>query len=198
MHRNRHLVGHRLLFRPKINSRFDQKDLISRFFFAYINVGSSEADSLPLERVGLRSQDVSNWENEMSHKLRYGALIGLVVLVAVMVGVLVWPTPKDAKAALIQSAYFDWDAHGFTSDAEITGVTVSFLNGNGEPIVGGGSLTYESGWDRTSIWKGAYDPPEGSVSTRITATSNSLNFTNNPATGVTDWINGNDLTIWVL
>ena len=133
----------------------------------------------------------------MSNKLRIGALIGLIAMVAIVVGVLVWPVPKDARAALIQSAHFDWGEHGFRSDAEITDVTVSFLNGNAEPIVGGGSLTYESGWGFTSIWKGAYDPPAGSVTTRITATSNSLEFTNNPATDVTDWINGNVLTIGV-
>ncbi len=34
----------------------------------------------------------------MKSKLRFGALIGLIAVIAVMVGVLVWPTPKEARA----------------------------------------------------------------------------------------------------
>ncbi len=34
----------------------------------------------------------------MKNKLRFGALIGLVAIVAIVVGVLVWPTPKEARA----------------------------------------------------------------------------------------------------
>jgi len=34
----------------------------------------------------------------MSHKLQIRALLGLVVVITIMVGVLVWPAPKEARA----------------------------------------------------------------------------------------------------
>jgi len=35
----------------------------------------------------------------MSRKVRVGALIGLVVVVLIVIGVMVWPTPKKARAS---------------------------------------------------------------------------------------------------
>jgi hypothetical protein len=120
-----------------------------------------------------------------------------LIVTLIVVGVLVWPTPKPAMAVVLFTATFDWDAHGSRSDSEITSVTVQFLNAGGVPIAGGGALTYTGGEDWTSWWTGFYNIPGGTVFTRMTAVSNSLDFTNNPATELTNW-NGNNLIIGVL
>jgi len=56
----------------------------------------------------------------MSHKLQFRALLGLVVVITILVGVLVWPAPKEAKA-VDTSAIMVLNWNGFTpSDCDVT------------------------------------------------------------------------------
>ncbi len=48
----------------------------------------------------------------MSRKLRFRALMGLVAVVAVLVGVLVYPPPKEAKAAELHGIILSFQGGG--------------------------------------------------------------------------------------
>jgi len=51
----------------------------------------------------------------MSRKLQFRALLGLVAVISILVGVLVWPAPKEAKAEdSVFGTWIDWN--GFDPD----------------------------------------------------------------------------------
>jgi len=66
---------------------------------SYINVGSSRADELSFGVAALEAEDVCEIGCSMSQRIRNGVFVGLVVVTLIAVGVLVWPTPKEAMAA---------------------------------------------------------------------------------------------------
>ncbi len=81
----------------------------------------------------------------MSRKLRFRALIGLVAMIAVVIGVLVYPPPKEAKST---TSYFTVfirdtdDGNGITGlDLNIVHITF-YLN---DQPVGGGAAYQELG-----------------------------------------------------
>jgi len=106
-------------------------------------------------------------------KGRVSALIGLFTVVCLVVGVLVWPTPKEAKAEHLRLdiwAQIDWMDQ---LDPWWVDVTVTLLDANNVPING---QVLHLATQGNMVWTGTmWFIPDEAVRYRI------------------DWITGNDL-----
>ncbi len=136
----------------------------------------------------------------MSTRNRYATLIGLVAVVAVVVGVLVWPPPEKALALTLFECKFDWDQHGWVSDTEIAEVIAEYLDDQGEVIQ---PHVYTLEWNRTegqltSYWNALLpNPPGEAFFVRFTATSEWLNFGNGQGVSHDIFVELPQGTIWV-
>jgi len=134
---------------------------------------------------------------------RIGALIGLFAVVCVVVGVLVWPTPKAAMAVNLPFvAILDWDLHQpeGQEDEEIDSVTLEFFLADLTPVAAGGNLNLVWHDDARSEWRRGLAIQTTWVYVRITAHSNTLEFDpdENGIVYPTNFSEGNTVPIHVL
>jgi hypothetical protein len=97
----------------------------------------------------------------MSRKLRIRALLGLMAVVAVVVGVLVWPEPDRAIAAnqFVQLTT-DWNNFGDNRDIH---VTATLLDALGDPIEGPTALPINQDF---TVWNDYLDD-QGTTPTSV-------------------------------
>ena len=117
-------------------------------------------------------------------KIALTTLVG-VLLVGLVVGVLVWPTPKNALAVTRVNLDIDW-ALG-VDDASITSVVCTYLDGGNNPV-DLANLVYIGTFNGHSTYRVTYTPNSQTVSISVLISNNGGHvFVFNPVTRTFNW-----------
>ena len=104
----------------------------------------------------------------MSRKLQFRALMGLVVVITIIVGVLVWPVPKEAKATH-SSLFIHLETPGLNENWYDIDAKIHMLDYLGTPIPDGWIVDLIPDPGNGQVWEVTlYNIPDVAVNFKLT------------------------------